>query len=100
VVSTAGGGIFSSLTGSPTADNTVARSGAYSLRIADASAGSTMRALRSFTASSVVVTRFAVRLSSLPGVNANLATSTRALTSSSGTTPRHSGPNLRSAARL
>ena len=73
MVSTAGGGIFSSLTGSPTADNTVARSGAYSLRIADASAGSTVRALRSFTASSVAVTRFAVRLSSLPSVNANLA---------------------------
>ena len=73
VVSTAGGGIFSSLTGSPTADNTVARSGAYSLRIADASTGSTVRALRSFTASSVVVARFALRLSSLPGVNANLA---------------------------
>ena len=73
VVSTAGGGIFSSLTGTPTADNSVARSGAYSLRIADASSGSTVRALRSFTASSVVVTRFAVRLSSLPDVNANLA---------------------------
>ncbi len=73
VVSTAGGGIFSSLTGSPTADNSVARSGAYSLRIADASAGSTVRALRSFTASSVAVTRFAVRLSSLPSANANLA---------------------------
>ena len=73
VVSTAGGGIFSSMTGTPTADNSVARSGAYSLRIADASSGSTRRALRSFTASSVVVTRFAVRLSSLPSVNANLA---------------------------
>ena len=63
VVSTAGGGIFSSLTGTPTADNTVVRSGAYSLRIADASNASTVRALRSVTASSVVVARFAVRLS-------------------------------------
>ena len=39
VVSTAGGGIFSSVTGTPTADTTIARSGAYSLRIADASIG-------------------------------------------------------------
>ena len=74
MVSTAGGGIFTSLTGTPTADSTVARSGTYSLRIADASAGgSTVRALRSFTASSVVVTRFAVRLGSLPSVTSNLA---------------------------
>ena len=36
VVSTAGGGIFSTLTGTPTADNAVFRNGAYSLRIADA----------------------------------------------------------------
>ncbi len=73
VVSTAGGGIFTSLTGTPTADNTIARTGAYSLRIADASAGSTVRALRTFTASNVAVTRFAVRLSSLPSVTSNLA---------------------------
>ena len=73
VVSTAGGGIFSSLTGTPTADSTVARSGTYSLRIADGAGGSTARALRSFTASSVVVSRFAVRLNSLPGVTSNLA---------------------------
>ena len=32
-----------------------------------------MRALRSFTASSAVVARFAIRLNSLPGVNSNLA---------------------------
>ena len=73
VVSTAGGGIFSTVTGTPTAVNSVARSGAYSLRIADASSGSTVRALRSVTASSVVVARFAVRLSSLPTVTSNLA---------------------------
>ena len=73
VVSTAGGGIFSSLTGTPTADNTIVRNGAYSLRIADASNASTVRALRSVTASSVVVTRFAVRLASLPTVTSNLA---------------------------
>ena len=73
VVSTAGGGIFSSVTGTPTADNTIVRNGAYSLRIADASNASTVRALRSVTASSVVVTRFAVRLASLPTVTSNLA---------------------------
>jgi glucose/arabinose dehydrogenase/PKD repeat protein len=73
VVSVAGGGIFTTVTGVPTADSTVARTGAYSLRIADASAGSTVRALRSFTASSVIVSRFAVRLSSLPTVTSNLA---------------------------
>ncbi|HTH05963.1 MAG TPA: hypothetical protein VL916_08835, partial [Ilumatobacteraceae bacterium] len=67
------GGVFSTLTGSPTADNAVLRNGAYSLRIADASGASTVRALRSFTASSVVVARFAVRLSSLPSVTSNLA---------------------------
>jgi glucose/arabinose dehydrogenase/chitodextrinase len=73
VVSVAGGGIFTTVTGVPTADSTVARTGAYSLQIADASAGSTVRALRSFTASSVIVSRFAVRLSSLPTVTSNLA---------------------------
>ena len=73
VVSTAGGGIFSTLTGTPTADGAVFRNGAYSLRINDVSAASTVRALRSFTASNVVVTRFAIRLSSLPGVTSNLA---------------------------
>jgi chitodextrinase len=73
VVSTVGGGIFSTLTGTPTADNTIARSGAYSLRIADTSATSTVRALRTVAASSVVITRFAVRLSSLPAVTSNLA---------------------------
>jgi chitodextrinase len=73
VVSTVGGGIFSTLTGTPTADSTIARSGAYSLRIADASTGSTVRALRSFSASSVVSTHFAVRLGSLPSANASLA---------------------------
>ena len=73
VVSTAGGGIFSSVTGTPTADNTIVRNGAYSLRIDDASNASTVRALRSVTASSVVVARFAVRLASLPTVTSNLA---------------------------
>jgi hypothetical protein len=73
VVSAAGGGIFSGLAGNPTADSTIARSGTYSLRIADASANSTVRALRSFTASNVVVTRFAVHPSSLPTVTSNLA---------------------------
>jgi hypothetical protein len=73
VVSTAGGGIYSSLAGTPTADNTIARSGVYSLRIADASASATVRALRSVPASNVLVTRFAVRLSSLPSVTSNLA---------------------------
>ncbi len=73
VVSTAGGGIFSTVTGTPTADNTIVRNGAYSLQIADASNASTVRALRSVTASSVVVTRFAVRLASLPTVTSNLA---------------------------
>jgi chitodextrinase len=73
VVSTAGGGIFSTLTGVPTADNTIARTGAYSLQIADASASSAVRALRTFTASGVVVTRFAVRLSAPPSVTSNLA---------------------------
>jgi chitodextrinase len=73
VVSAVGGGIFSSLTGTPAADSTTARSGTYSLRIADASTGSTVRAIRSFTASNVVVTRFALRLSSLPTAIANLA---------------------------
>jgi chitodextrinase len=73
VVSTAGGGVFSTVTGAPTADNTIVRTGAYSLRIADASASSTVRALRTFTASSVVVSRLALRLSSLPSVTSNLA---------------------------
>ena len=73
VVSTAGSGIFSSLTGTPTADSTSPRSGTYSLRIDDSSTSSTVRALRSFTASNVVVTRLAVRLSSLPSVTSNLA---------------------------
>jgi chitodextrinase len=73
VVSTVGGGLFSGVASAPTADNTIARSGAYSLRIADASASSTVRALRSVTASNVIITRFAVRLSSLPTVTSNLA---------------------------
>ena len=72
VVSTVGGGIFTTVTGAPTADNVTFRNGAYSLRIADAAAGSTINALKTFTASSVVVARFAVRLSSLPGVSSNL----------------------------
>ena len=72
VVSTVGGGIFTTVTGAPTADNATFRNGAYSLRINDAAAGSTINALRTFTASNVVVARFAVRLSALPGVNSSL----------------------------
>jgi len=73
LVSTAGGGIFNTVTGTPTADSATVRNGAYSLRIADAAAGSTVNALKTFTAASVVVARFAVRLSSLPTVNSSLA---------------------------
>lgn len=73
VVSTAGGGLFTTVTGAPTADNVTFRNGAYSLRIADASGASTINAARAFTATNVVVARFAVRLSTLPGVNSNLA---------------------------
>jgi hypothetical protein len=72
-VSTAGGGLFTSLTGAPTADAATFRSGAYSLRIADAAAGSTINALKTFTGSNVVVARFAIRLSALPGVSSSLA---------------------------
>jgi hypothetical protein len=72
LVSTSGGGIFNTVTGAPTADSTTFRNGAYSLRIADAAAGSTIAALKTFTAASVVVARFAVRLSALPGVSSNL----------------------------
>ena len=73
LVSTAGGGLFNTVTGAPTADTATVRNGVYSLRIADTAAGSTINALKTFTAASVVVARFAVRLSSLPGVNSNLA---------------------------
>jgi hypothetical protein len=73
VVSTAGGGIFTAVTGAPTADAATFRNGAYSLRIADASAASTINARKDFTASDVVVARFAVRLAALPGVTSNLA---------------------------
>src|SRR3712207_4308136 len=44
-VSAAGGGIFSALTGPPTADAVVFRNGLYSLLIADATAVSTVNAL-------------------------------------------------------
>jgi hypothetical protein len=73
LVSTAGGGIFNTVTGAPTADSATVRNGAYSLRIADAAAGSTINALKTFTTASVVVARFAVRLSSLPTVSSSLA---------------------------
>src|SRR5262245_21929200 len=73
LVSTAGGGIFNTVTGAPTADTATVRNGAYSLRIADTAAGSSVNALKTFTAANVVVARFAVRLSALPGVNSNLA---------------------------
>ena len=73
VVSIAGGGIFNAVTGAPTADASTFRYGAYSLRIADASATSTISARKTFTASNVVVARFAVRLATLPSVNSSLA---------------------------
>ena len=73
VVSIVGGGLFNTVTGAPTADNVTFRNGAYSLRIADASAASTILARKTFTATNVVVARFAIRLSALPGVNSNLA---------------------------
>jgi hypothetical protein len=60
------------LTGVPTADAASFRSGAYSLRIADVAAGSTVGALKTFTATNVVVARFAVRLSALPSVSSGL----------------------------
>jgi hypothetical protein len=72
VVSAAGGGVFTTLTGAPTADNATFRSGAYSLRIADGSGASTINGLRTFTGASIVVARFAVRLNALPGVSSNL----------------------------
>jgi hypothetical protein len=71
-VSSAGGGLFTTLTGVPTADAASFRSGAYSLRIADAAAGSTVGALKTFAATNVVVARFAIRLSALPGVSSSL----------------------------
>jgi hypothetical protein len=71
-VSSAGGGLFTTLTGVPTADAASFRSGAYSLRIADVAAGSTVGALKTFTATNVVVARFAVRLSALPSVSSGL----------------------------
>lgn len=73
LVSTAGGGIFNTVTGAPTADTATVRNGAYSLRIADASASSTINAVKTFTAAGVVVARFAVRLSALPTVSSSLA---------------------------
>ena len=71
-VSSAGGGPFTTLTGAPTADGATFRNGAYSLRIADAAAGSTVGALKTFTATNVLVARFAIRLSALPGVSSSL----------------------------
>jgi hypothetical protein len=73
-VSTAGGGIFTTMSATlPTADNATLRNGSYSLRIADASGASTVFARKTFTATGIVVARFAVRLASLPGVDSNLA---------------------------
>src|SRR5215210_2043788 len=71
-VSSAGRGLFTTLTGAPTADGATYRNGAYSLRIADAAAGSTVGALKTFTATNVVVARFAIRLSALPSVSSSL----------------------------
>jgi hypothetical protein len=73
-VSTAGGGLFTTLSATlPTADNVVFRNGAYSLRIADGSAAASVYARKTFTAANVVVVRFAIRLAVLPGVNSSLA---------------------------
>lgn len=71
-VSIAGGGIFNTMTGAPTADAATFRNGLYSLRINDAAGGSTINAQKTFAATSVVVARFAVRLSALPGVSSSL----------------------------
>ena len=72
-VSTAGGGLFTTVSATlPTADNVVFRNGAYSLRIADASGAANAFARKTFTATSVVVARFAIRLAVLPGVNSSL----------------------------
>jgi hypothetical protein len=71
-VSAAGGGLFTAVTGAPTADGATFRNGAYSLRIADAAAGSTINASKTFTATNAVVARFAVRLSALPSVTSSL----------------------------
>ena len=72
-VSIAGGGIFTTMTGAPTADAATFRNGAYSLRIADGSGASTINARKTFTATGIVVARFAVRLAALPGVDSTLA---------------------------
>ncbi len=66
-VSAAGGGSFSELTGSgASADVAVARSGAYSLKVVKTASAST-HVLRRLTGSaSSVVTRFAIRLETLP----------------------------------
>ena len=72
-VSTAGGGLFSTLTGAgATVDAVVTRSGAYSLRVADP-AGSTHNAMLP-SSGAVVVARIYLRLASLPaaGVTALL----------------------------
>ena len=72
-VSIAGGGLFTTMSATlPTADNVTFRNGAYSLRIADPNNTSTVFARKTFTATNVVVARFAIRLSALPGVNSSL----------------------------
>jgi hypothetical protein len=71
-VSAAGGGLFTTVTGAPTADAVTFRNGLYSLRINDAAAGSTINAAKTFAATDVVVARFAVRLSALPAVSSSL----------------------------
>jgi hypothetical protein len=71
-VSTAGGGLFTTMSGAPTADNVTFRNGAYSLRIADGSGASMLFARKTFAAANVVVARFAIRLAALPGVNSSL----------------------------
>jgi hypothetical protein len=63
---TDGGGIFDDLTGAPTADSAVKNHGAYSLKVLDASAANAINGAKTTTATSSFVTRFAIRLDSLP----------------------------------
>jgi len=63
---TSGGGIFDALTGAPTADSAVKNHGAYSLQVLDADAAAAINGAKTTTATSSFVTRFAIRLDSLP----------------------------------
>lgn len=67
-ISTAGGGLFAAVTGSGvTADASVARTGGWSLRIADPAGSSHNAALA--TSGAVVVARVYLRLDTLPAAN-------------------------------